>query len=49
MMLVLWRIWSASSLSSLQDPLWSRVVAPDWVLSIGQIELNCTPMLNGID
>ena len=37
--LELWRMQSTSSVPSLPDPLWARVVAPDRVLSIGQIEL----------
>ena len=37
--LVLWRIWSTYSLPLLQSPLWPEVVAPDTVLSVGQIEL----------
>ena len=32
---------STPSLPSLPGPLWPRVVAPDRVLSRGQIELNC--------
>ena len=32
---------STSLLPLLPGPLWPRVVAPDWVLSMGQIELNC--------
>ena len=36
-MLELWGIRSTSSLLSLPDPLWFGVVAPDWVLSMGQI------------
>ena len=47
-MLELWEMWSTSSLPSLPGPLWSRVVAPDKVLSMGQIELNCVLMLNQI-
>ena len=39
-------MWSTSSLSLLPDTLWPGVVAPDKVLSIGQIELNCILMLN---
>ena len=35
----LWRIWSTLSLPLLPGPLWSRMVAPDKVLSMGQIEL----------
>ena len=38
-MLELWRIQSTPSLSSLPDPLWPKVVTPDMVLSMGQIEL----------
>ena len=32
-------MWSTTSLPSLPDPLWPRVVAPDSVRSMGQIEL----------
>ena len=35
----LWGMWSATSLLLL--PFWSGVVAPDRVLSMDQIELNC--------
>ena len=38
-MLDLWGMWSTPLLPSLPDPLWPRVVAPDRVLSMGQIEL----------
>ena len=38
-MLELWGIWSNPLLPSLPDPLWPGVVAPDRVLSMGQIEL----------
>ena len=44
--LELWEMRSTPSLSSLPGPLWSGVVAPDKVLSIGQIELNYVLMLN---
>ena len=37
-MLELWGMWS-TSLPSFPGPLWSRVVAPERVLSMGQIEL----------
>ena len=37
---------SISSLPSFAGSLWLGVVAPDRVLSIGQIELNCILMLN---
>ena len=36
--LELWGIWNTSSLPLLPGPLWPGVVAPDWVLSMGQIE-----------
>ena len=38
-MLELWRIWSTQSLPLLPGPLWSRVIVPDKVLSMSQIEL----------
>ena len=41
-MLELRRMWSTPSLPSLSGPLWPGVVAPNRVLSMGQIELNCT-------
>ena len=47
-MLELWGMWSTSLLSLLPGPLWPRVVTPDRVLSMGQIELNCILMLNWI-
>ena len=37
---MLWEMQSTPSLPSLPDPLWSRVVAPDRVWSLGQVELN---------
>ena len=40
-MLLLWVMRSTLSLPLLPGPLWPRVVAPDIVISIGQIELNC--------
>ena len=39
---------STPSLPSLPGPLWPGVVAPDRVLSKGQIELSSVFMLNGI-
>ena len=39
LMLELWGIWSIPSLPSLSAPLWPRMVAPDRVLSMSQIEL----------
>ena len=47
-MLELWGMRNTPSLPSLPVLLWPRVVAPDRVLSIGQIELNWVLMLNGI-
>ena len=47
-MLELWGMRSAPSLPSLQGPFWPGVIASDWVLSGGQIELNCVLMLNWI-
>ena len=41
-------MWSTSSLSLLSGPLWLGVVAPDRVVSMGQIKLNCILMLNWI-
>ena len=38
-MLELRRMQSTPSLPSLPGQLWPGVVAPDWVLSMGQIEL----------
>ena len=35
-MLELWEMWNTPSLPLLPGPLWSRVVAPDRVLSMGQ-------------
>ena len=45
-MLELWKKWSTSSLPLPPSPLWPGVVALDRVLSMGQIELKCVPMLN---
>ena len=47
-MLELWGIQSTTSLPSLWGQLWPGVVAPDRVLSMGQIELNCILILNWI-
>ena len=47
-MLKLWEMQSTDSLPLLPGPLWPRVEAPDRVLSMGQIELNCVLMLNWI-
>ena len=35
-------MWSTPLFPLLPGPLWPGVVAPDKVLSVGQIELNCT-------
>ena len=40
-MLELWGMWSISLLPLLPVPVWPGVVAPDMVLHMGQIELNC--------
>ena len=45
-MLEIWGMWSTPSLTLLPDPLWPEVVAPNSVLYMGQIELNCGLMLN---
>ena len=45
-MLELWEMQSTPLLPSLPDPLWPAVVAPNRVLSIGQIELNYILLLN---
>ena len=42
----LWRMQSTPSSLSLPGPLWPGVAAPDRVISIGQIELNCVRMLS---
>ena len=46
-MLELWGMWSTPSLPLFPGPL-PGVVAPDWALSMGRIELNCVLMLNCI-
>ena len=45
-MLELWGMRCTPSLPLLPGPLWPGVVAPDRVLSMGQIELNCVLILN---
>ena len=45
-MLELWVMRSTPLLPSLSGPLWPGEVAPDRLLSMGQIELNCILMLN---
>ena len=45
-MLELWGMRSTPSLPSLPGPIWPRVVAPERVLSMGQIELDCVITLN---
>ena len=45
-MMQLWGMWNTPLFPSLQDPLWPGVVAPEMVLSMGQIELNDLLMLN---
>ena len=46
LILELWGMWSTPLLPSLPGPLWPGVVAPERVLFMGQIELNCILMLN---
>ena len=40
------RMQSTPLLPSLPGRLWTKIVAPDSVLYMGQIELNCLIMLN---
>ena len=47
-MLELWRMQNTPLLPSLPGPLWLKVVSPDRVLSMGQIEINCVLMINWI-
>ena len=44
-MLELCGMQSTPSFSLLPGPLWPEVVAPDWVLSMGQIELLLHPTM----
>ena len=48
LMLRLWGMQSTPSLPLLPGPLWPKVGAPDRVLSMGQIELNCVLIQNWI-
>ena len=43
-MLELWGMKSTTSLPSLPVPPWPGVLAPDRVLSMGQVEVNCILM-----
>ena len=45
-MLELWGIRNTTLLPALPGSLWSGLVDPDRVLSMGQIELNCVLMVN---
>ena len=47
-MLELWGMQSTPLFPLLPGSLWSGVVAADRVISIGQIELNCVPIVNRI-
>ena len=47
-LLELWGMRSTPSLPSLSGPLWPRLIAPDRVLSMCQIELNCVITLIGV-
>ena len=42
----LWRMPSTPSLPSLTGPIGAGVVAPDRVISMGPIQLNCVLLLN---
>ena len=44
----LWGLQCTPWLLSLPGPLWSVMVAPDWVLSMGPLEQNCVLMQNWI-
>ena len=44
-MLEHWGMWNTPSLSSLAGPLWFGEVAPDRVLSMDKIEINCVLVL----
>ena len=39
-------LWEYPFIAIAPGPLWPRVAAPDRVLYMGQIELNCVLMLN---
>ena len=45
-MLELWGMQSTTSLTVLPGPHWLGVVAPDRILSMGQIYLKCVLILN---
>ena len=45
-MLMLWGMWSTPLLPLLLGPFRPRMVAPDRVLSMGKIKLNCVIALN---
>ena len=45
-MMELWGMWSTPSLPSLPGPHWPAMVAPDRVLSMGQIEITSVITLN---
>ena len=38
-MMELWGMWTKPSLPSLLSPLWPRVVAPEKIILMGQIQL----------
>ena len=48
LMVELWGMWRTPSLPSLPGQLWPGVVAPERILYMGQIELNCVLSLNWI-
>ena len=45
-MLDLWGMQSTPVIPSLPGPIWPRAEAPDRVLAMGLIELNCVLLLN---
>ena len=47
--LEIWGMWSTLSLPLLPGPLWPGVVAPDWVLSIGQIKQTVYKQMTGVE
>ena len=47
-MLELWGMWSNSLFPSFPSPLWPGVVAPDRLLLIDKIKLNCVRILNWV-
>ena len=48
MALEIWGMWSTPLLPLLPSPLWPEVVAPDRVLSIGEIEQNVCKQMTDV-